>query len=453
MAKIQWPLNPSIGDQVSAPRGGAWTWDGCIWKHSCCSGCDIRKTGLNVGFIYTEGFYNNYINSPAPVQVFCLSYKGSNTWSVDIGAPGELSGAFLRVEFSYGLWTLSLVPTDGPPLVIALLAGTDPVGAWQYLLPNGLGIEIVSECGCASAICVQAYGSTGPYGLTDPSQITLFPTYNYAPGSGLTTGGLIGYTGILGLFVFILKLDGVWSIIGGENSNLILANLPSNPDVPVSDAWVELHPSVADIVTLLGPCSCDPMYNGVHLGIKLDAGGGNTATLHLNFLWQSPTSYVSDLGPTLTFTGGTWRFAYDGVTTNATLSSTDPIGVWTDEGGWPMGFPSVLSIVSTCGANIANEGCLTLITGGPVQNIQLVRVTYSGPTYPTEPTNYIDFEGSGFHVWNFISGWEIIDGTNNVIATGSDYFGPWALTPTGVGLGYTYASFDQYCSFQETSGG
>lgn len=133
MAKIQWLTNPNSGNQIPAPRGGAWIWDGCIWKHTCCppAVCDYEGNGgINMVFNLSEtgdpgtGFkiyiwikYNGLLNGePSFISNingtdFSLQYNGSQ-WILEFDFLG--SGASIATSSSInGPWNVSASPFIG----------------------------------------------------------------------------------------------------------------------------------------------------------------------------------------------------------------------------------------------------------------------------------------------------------------------------------------------------
>lgn len=145
MAKIQWLSSPNIGDQIQSPLGGAWIWDGCIWKHTCCvpTVCDyVSNGGINISFNLTEegnpggssfriyywvqysGLYNGQpsFESLLDTLQFTIQYNGSQ-WELSFFT-FSLSHIFATSDSLYGPWIVQGSPGDQiPPVTIQTECG------------------------------------------------------------------------------------------------------------------------------------------------------------------------------------------------------------------------------------------------------------------------------------------------------------------------------------------
>jgi len=162
MAKIQWPNNPQIGDTVSAYFGGAWVWDGCMWKHTCCPTevCDYEANdGINMLFVIPT-----QSNPGGPIVnvsiYFWLQYIGSYSG----GKPkfsAQILGAFLAVEWDGTQWTFIGTDLFDEPVI----SGTAPelTGPWTLINYSSYGQSLQFECGPYVPRCIHVVDSVNGY--------------------------------------------------------------------------------------------------------------------------------------------------------------------------------------------------------------------------------------------------------------------------------------------------
>lgn len=437
--EINWTSNPKLGDKISAFKGGAWVWDGCAWTHTCCPtpSCDIRENGLKVGVTGLSTIDEYYLDLSA-TQVFCLEYQGNDVWkSPDIPAGGT---ANIFVKFEDGQWVLMIEGTS-LHLVIATLSGSEPVGSWK---PNNISVtEVVSECGCVSTICLNLKNAI--YNQKSEILATMFPLIEYIPGS--LNGNVLGYAYPLSTEVGIFIFNGEWYLIFRETE--LLAVLPGvYPGLPVGTGWVPISASSEAIIeTVEGSCPCEPIVNGITLVMELDVAG-EPVTIYINFKFSAETLYAAPIpGMNLSYSGGVWSFNFPGALGDANianLSGESPLGTeWIITGYLPdKEFPPILSIVTSCGTDPDNYGCLVYLTKGSPQSIvriDFIKVVTETRVFYMSADNY-QIVPTGPNTWGIRRSSVTI-----ATATGPTNVPPFGLTWTILDPDIDQLGFDRNC--------
>lgn len=205
MAKIQWPKNPEIGDQIPAPYGGAWVWDGCIWEHTCCpvTICNYEANGgidMVLKFTGTGGDLAGVTIS----IYYWISYIGSyGGYPKFFSAIGDGS---ITVEWDGSQWVFTAVDA----LTTSFTAtAPDLTGPWTVDIPYsepGQTVLLEFNCGPRYPKCIKITDSVNGYTETK-TWIPIsydFPSlglvWAYAPASSPTSGPTAINGGDLSLF-------------------------------------------------------------------------------------------------------------------------------------------------------------------------------------------------------------------------------------------------------------
>ena len=424
MAKIVWPKNPKIGDLIPAVKGGSWVWKGCSWVHSCCA-CDIRTTGLNLGFAFPTGYDSSYIDIPI-VNVICLPYIGNDVWKLEIP---YYESVILEVRFEYGLWNLYVANKNEPESLLGSLSGNDPIGIWETNFQGGEAVDIITECGCDTPICLTVKNT--PYDIGYEGTSSLFPYRDYVPGSASLKGDIQSYGLLFDPSVQIYPLNGQWVLI--EN-NEILGILPGvYPNIPLGQ-WQLYGDNPKIVETIEGICPCD-IFGSQGFNIAIQTAIGE---IFFNLYYDGPGpnfySYVEGITVYLDAESNTWFLNINGNIV-ASITGDLPIGTWENLGSWPEGFQSVSSVTSSCSTNPYYDACLTVGNGMSTSYYQMFYYQLEDGTFL-----YISSAGSEYTVEpDGLNSWSVID-TNTSLVIGNTSH-PYDSPPFGLswnpGPGYT----------------
>jgi hypothetical protein len=383
---INWPKSPITGDVYVSPNGNTWVFKNCVWVSTCCAqqpdSCNIRTTGLKVGIVFPSG-EGDYLSFPLAF-IFSIPYIGEDVWRLEL--IDSSSFVILEVRAYNGGWGLFITSEEGDEEILAVSEAGEPLGSWTVEGENiPEGAEIVSECGYDSPICLRVkIDPDAPY----VEIVTLSPVRSYSPGSGSLSGAIQAYT-LFDNFISIVPIGSTWyawdadlGVIIGELTGVTVPNLP------VGGTWIGTEP--ATVTTEEGVCPCDIYVSGISSLLNAENDQA-TFTLGFNFSYSGTGASGDiftngiDISNQIYATGAS-SWGYDLGVNVATLSSTEPLGIWNMTGATAEDV-IFTGFTTTCGAIEWYESCLSFEgPSGPYAS-SLVYFEIGGTS------GYTDFEG------------------------------------------------------------
>jgi len=434
---ISWPIGPLEGDQYSV-NGKFWEWNGCAWISTCCPGiCDIYETGIIFGITEPRTWGPGDGRKRPVTTKICFKYDSqTGTWNSEtINSNGDYYQMAPTPEGN--VWDLNLMSLGMVKSAIGGIAGTTPIGRWEWKGKNQIAESI---CGCPPMIC----GCLLKDPEADCEYISFFPI-------SLTgvSGETVGYIDISSkFFIYYNTIASRWELYP-ENwatplytISLPITTVPIGPDIGDWTATLVGQELTYSFSTTVGHCEpCNPYTDGIILAYTDEDG----LITYVPLTWNATTDQFENFDGSIYIeyngAGPEWNLWING---SLAYSHKGKKGVPPDLlGFWDKPFTIL------CGStSITNtEGCLVAISGGSAAATLYLQESTSGEFnygYPFSiPTWQIVCNGG---VWT-IQKWN--DSTHTWV-TQAYVTAPCTTPPYG--LTWTVSPGADYDSFTFTAG-